>query len=69
MKIILVPQRDELGLLGVENFDTKVVKTFLDANGYEWKECPLGMGDYMPIDGHPNRIGYEKIFKCFSNSL
>jgi hypothetical protein len=69
MKIILVPQRDEVGLFGLENFDTKVVKTFLDANGYEWKECPLGMGDYMPIDGHPNQLGYEKIFKCFSSLL
>jgi len=69
MKILLVSQRDEIGVFGLENFDTKVVKAFFVANDYDWKECQLGMGDYMPIDCHPNQQGYAKIFTCFSKLL
>lgn len=69
MKVILVPQRDEVGLLGVENMDTKFVKSFLVQQGFDWQFCKIGMGDYMPIDGHPNATGYEKLLSCLDKAL
>jgi hypothetical protein len=69
MKVILVPQRDEVGFLGVENWDTKFVKAFLVQQGFDWQFCKIGMGDYMPIDGHPNGSGYEKLLACLDKAL
>lgn len=69
MKIILVPQRDEVGLLGGKNADTTLVETFFEKNKYDYSRCPLAVSDYMPIDGHPNRKGYEKLFKCVVDAV
>ena len=64
MALILVPQRDEVGLFGRENFDTQYVKQFLQKKGIAFSSCELEAGDYMPIDGHPNALGYEKLMGC-----
>jgi len=69
MRIVLVPQKDEVGLLGVENVDTQIVKAFLQSQHFDWQFCPLSADDYMPIDGHPNKQGYEKMLACLRNVL
>jgi hypothetical protein len=66
LKVILVPQRDEVGWFGVENSDTKLVKRFLAENDVKFTLCHIDLSDYMPIDGHPNSTGYGKIFDCLS---
>ncbi len=69
MKLILVPQRDEVGLFGRENFDTRTVKSYLRRNGIPFLFCELGGSDYMPKDGHPNKMGYDKIFSCLKQII
>lgn len=64
LKILLVPQRDEVGFLGHKNKDTDLVENYLYSNGIPYSVCPLEINDYMPIDGHPNKTGYQKIFRC-----
>ena len=64
LKIVLIPQRDEVGLLGHKNKDTDLVENYFYKNGISYSVCPLGIADYMPIDGHPNKGGYQKIFRC-----
>jgi hypothetical protein len=69
MKLVLVPQRDEVGFFGTENSDTARVRRFLAEQGIAYEVCSLGLGDYMPIDGHPNRRGYKKLFACLERAL
>lgn len=69
VKIILVPQRDEVGLLGVKNLDSKFVERYLDDNFYDYRWCELTTSDYMPVDGHPNAAGYEKLLGCLKEAL
>jgi hypothetical protein len=69
LKVLLVPQRDEVGLLGRENLDTQRIRGFLTREGFEFYSCPLAIGDYMPIDGHPNRAGYQKLMTCLKSLL
>ncbi|MFO1161608.1 MAG: hypothetical protein U1E60_22410 [Reyranellaceae bacterium] len=69
MKLVLVPQRDEVGFFGVENRDTARVRQFLADQGIAYQLCPLGLADYMPIDGHPNRGGYAKLYACLERAL
>ena len=59
-----IPQRDEVGLLGRGNLDTMRMRQALAERNIEYTTCPLGMRDYMPIDGHPSARGYEKIRSC-----
>lgn len=65
LKIILVPQRDEVGLLGSKNRDTKIVEKFFADEGFDFSRCELDLSDYMKVDGHPNKEGYAKISRCF----
>ncbi len=69
LKIILVPQRDEVGLLGSKNADTKIVEKFLSDEGFDFSRCELDLSDYMKVDGHPNKKGYAKISQCFFDSI
>ena len=69
MKLILVPQRDEVGYFGNENLDTKIVKEYLNENQYDWMFCRLDMSDYMFIDGHPNKQGYSKLSSCLRSLM
>jgi hypothetical protein len=64
MRIVQVPQRDEVGLLGRKNLDTMRMQQALEEHSIEYTSCPLEMRDYMPIDGHPNAKGYDKLRAC-----
>jgi hypothetical protein len=64
MRVVRVPQRDEVGLLGRENLDTMRVRKALAERQIQQTSCPLDLQDYMPIDGHPNAAGYRKIRTC-----
>jgi lysophospholipase L1-like esterase len=64
LQLILVPQRDEVGLLGAPNLDTQAVKQRLTQEQVPFTQCDLTSADYMPIDGHPNQQGYQKILAC-----
>lgn len=69
LRILLVPQKDEVGFLGIENSDSARVKSFLVRERFSFHTCPLSLGDFMPIDGHPNASGYRKMRKCLDLEL
>ena len=69
VKIILVPQRDEVGLLGRKNADSLIVEEFLSSNYIDFEWCSIVGNDYMSKDGHPNKRGYEKMFQCLKNTI
>lgn len=69
LQLILIPQRDEVGLLGSPNLDTQVVKQRLTQDQVPFSQCDLSSADYMPIDGHPNQQGYQKILGCVINVM
>ena len=58
--LILVSQRDEVGLLGARHMQLQMVEDKLAEVGISWKYCKLRPEHYMPIDGHPNRLGQQK---------
>lgn len=64
LKIIMVPQRDEVTILGSKNHDSKYVEIFLKENNFEYSWCKLSGNDFMKIDGHPNNKGYKKLMTC-----
>jgi hypothetical protein len=66
-QLILVPQRDEVGLAG-PNIETLTVRKYLEQNNLAYSECPLGGSDYMRFDGHPNATGYDKVFECLQQA-
>ena len=69
LQLILIPQRDEVGLLGSPNLDTEVVKQRLTQDQVPFSQCDLSTADYMPIDGHPNQQGYQKILRCVISAM
>lgn len=69
LQIILVPQRDEVGLLGKRNADSRVVQSFLERENIEYMWCSLTSQDFMEIDGHPNKQGYQKLFECLRSTI
>jgi hypothetical protein len=69
LRIVLVPQRDEVGFLDRENEDTGRVRQFLSDEHISYYLCQLGLADYMPTDGHPNRAGYQKLRACVGRAL
>jgi len=69
LKVIMIPQRDEVGMLGAKNLDSQLVQSKLDNLKIKHTACPLNSSDYMLIDGHPNKQGYEKIFQCLTKEI
>lgn len=69
LKIILIPQRDEVGLLGLKNLDSKIVEKFLKDEGFKFSRCELDLSDYLKVDGHPNKQGYAKISQCLFEQI
>lgn len=69
LRVIMVPQKDEVGLMGRRNFDTIAALEFMDSANIPYKHCPLDRGDYMRIDGHPNADGYKKLFNCVTTVM
>lgn len=64
LNVILVPTRDEVGLLGVKNGDSQLVEKYLKLAGVRYSWCELTGADFLPTDGHPNKKGYRKLFDC-----
>lgn len=62
--LILVSQRDEVGLLGARHMQLQMVEDKLEEVGISWKYCKLRPEHYMPIDGHPNRLGQQEYATC-----
>jgi hypothetical protein len=69
LKIILVPQRDEVGFLGQKNMDSLVIERYLESNNYQFSWCDITSDDYFPLDGHPNDLGYKKLFGCLTETI
>ena len=69
LKIILVPQRDEVGFFGRKNRDSELVEKYLKVDKYNFHWCELTASDYMTLDGHPNKDGYIKLFNCLKNTI
>lgn len=69
LKLLLIPQRDEVGIPKKNNKDTIRVKKWLTKKEIEYFDCDLSIRDYLPIDGHPTVDGYKKIFSCVSEII
>lgn len=69
MRLILVSTRSQVGLLGKEDYVSTTIKKYLNDNLYNYQLCNLAEGDFMPNDGHPNKSGYKKLFKCLKHSI
>jgi hypothetical protein len=64
LRLVLVSQRDEVGLLGGKNRKTRLVEDRLAEEEIQYEHCDLGTSDFMFIDGHPNKKGYDKLWRC-----
>ena len=69
LRLILVPQRDEVGFLGKKNRDSQLIEKYLKSKNYIFEWCDLTANDYMPLDGHPNGEGYKKLFTCLRSAI
>ena len=68
VKVLLVTQRDETGILGNEADATGAVAA-LKAHGLPYDWCRLNYDDFLPIDGHPSAAGYDKLVACADQAL
>ncbi len=68
LHILMIPQRDEVGLKR-KNFTSRQVENLLAKNAIDFSWCPLTAEDYMPLDAHPNRQGYDKIIACIARLI
>jgi hypothetical protein len=66
MKLILVPQRDELRF-GLKNKVTLALLDYLDSDDFDYHWCELTPKDFMPIDGHPSKRGYQTMLECMTD--
>jgi len=66
--VLLIPQRDEAAL-GEKNADSLMAERLLQQYSLAYSWCDLASEDYMPLDGHPNKAGYEKIGLCLEQLL
>lgn len=64
LKLMLVPQRDELSLFGSKNMDTQILESRLAQDNIQYSVCDLSISDFMYIDGHPSSRGYDKVRMC-----
>ena len=65
MKLILVPQRDELRF-GLKNKVTLALLDYLVSKVINYHWCDLTPNHFMPIDGHPNKKGYQAMMECMT---
>jgi hypothetical protein len=68
VKVLLVTQKNETGLLGNEQ-DTAAAVALLNAHGVPHDQCHLGYDDFLRLDSHPNAAGYERLAACADRSL
>jgi hypothetical protein len=68
VQVLMVPQRNEVGLLG-DSVDRDAAVATLNSHGIGHHWCPLLGSDFMPNDGHPTRAGYDKLAACADRVL
>jgi hypothetical protein len=68
LRVILVPQRDEVATRRM-NLDSRLVEGFLKKMSVPFEWCELTSAHYMPLDGHPNAAGYEVLSACVEERL
>ena len=68
LSVILVPQRDEAAL-SAKNHDSLETEKLLKNHSIPFSWCTITSSDYLPMDGHPNRQGYNKIRHCVTEHL
>ena len=68
VKVLMVTQRNETGMLGNE-VDATAAVAALKAHGLPYDWCRLGHADYLTIDGHPTAGGYDKLMACADKAL
>jgi hypothetical protein len=68
LKVILVPQRDEVAIRQ-KNRDTILVERFLRQNSIWFDWCMLSGAHFLPLDGHPNAAGYDVLSRCVEAQL
>lgn len=68
VKVLMVTQRNETGMLGNE-VDATAAVAALKAHGLPHEGCRLSHGDFLAIDGHPNADGYDKLMACADRAL
>jgi hypothetical protein len=68
LKVVLVPQRDEVGMRQ-KNHDTILVEQFLNRNSVSFDWCMLSGKHFLPLDGHPNAAGYDVLSRCVEAHL
>jgi hypothetical protein len=69
IKVILVPEKHETGLMSFDDELTENVRDFLTAQGVAYMDCPLHRSDFLDYDGHPSQHGYDKIARCLWSLL
>jgi hypothetical protein len=67
-RVLMVPQRDEIGWQGMRA-DARGAEDMFKAHDVAYSWCHLSGSDFMPNDGHPNRIGYDKLAACADDAL
>jgi hypothetical protein len=68
LRVILVPQRDEVGMRQ-KNPDSISVEHLLNELSIPFEWCPLAGEHFMPLDGHPNAAGYNVLAGCVEAHL
>src|SRR5262245_13161978 len=68
LHVLLVTQRYETGVLG-DRRHLEAVVAALDAHGVGHSLCRLSKEDFMRYDGHPSRVGYDKLVSCVDSAL
>jgi hypothetical protein len=68
IKVLMVTQRNETGMLGNEADATAAAAT-LRAHGLPYDWCRLSYDDYLTLDGHPTSAGYDKLVACADRAL
>lgn len=67
-----IPQKNEIKMNVISDMGTLTTDYIKSQGGYLFdghKECGFIYDDYMPNDGHPNHIGYDKISSCISSAI
>ena len=67
--ILMVPQKGEIALGLRRSIDVSAAIKVLKSQGVSHSWCLLKSDDYLPLDQHPNRRGYDKMVSCVDRVL
>jgi hypothetical protein len=68
LKFVLVRQRDEAATKRM-NADSIAAERFLQKRSIPFDWCKLEDRHYLPLDAHPNALGYEVLSNCVLRAL